>query len=449
MGRRKKETKVKALKIKRHLTAEERVTIETMLGNGNSPYQIAKAIGKSPSTITREIKNHTKIILEKSSCAIWYQCKKKRICDHRLCYQYCKTCTSRKCTRFCPDYVSAYCEILEKSSHVCNGCREIDKCGMEKRWYGAIEAQKTYEKTLTEKRNGFDLTEEELKKIDELVSPLIRKGWTPYAIAQEYEDELPCSEATIYRLIANGLLKCRNIDLPEKVKRKPRNTGRRLNKDAYAQIAVNKKGHLWEDYLEFHSKTGIIGVQMDCVEGKKEDNAVVLSLHWPVEHMQLYYIMDNQDAEHVVYYLDLIEQALGLELFQEMFPAIVTDNGKEFTDIKGMERSATEPEEKRTTIFFCEPNRSDQKGHCERNHRLFRRIFPKGTSLEPYFQKDMLIATNNINSYVRKELGGICPYDAAMEVYSEEFFNSLGLERLPKGAVELKPALLRHQNKTA
>ena len=50
---------------------------------------------------------------------------------------------------------------------------------------------------------------------------------------------------------------------------------------------------------------------------------------------------------------------------------IVTDNGHEFMDIPSMERSCFSGQ--RTKIFFCEPNRSDQKGSCENNRNAFRR----------------------------------------------------------------------------
>ena len=126
-----------------------------------------------------------------------------------------------------------------------------------------------------------------------------------------------------------------------------------------------------------------------------------------------------------------------------MFPAILTDNGHEFTDIDGMERSFLHPGQKRTCIYFCEPNRSDEKGAAERNHKLLRRIIPKGSSLESLTQAEATLITNHVNSYVRKALGGICPYDEAMEKYDEDFFILLGLERVKSSEVIMTPNLLK------
>lgn len=427
---------------KKHLSMDERITIQTMLENRNNPHEISKVLNKSASTITREIRNHTKIIPATNTCTLNFQCKKKKLCQRAYCSKLCKRCDKKDCIEICPDYTEGKCKYIEKSPHVCNGCDNSRICGLEHRYYKALEANEEYRSMLVDKRIGFDITEDELANINKIVSPLIKNGHSPYAVIQEYGSELPCSEATLYRLIDKGLLDCRNIDLQERVKRKPRKHTKITNKDAYAIITEAKKGHLWSDYLEYIKTHNEVAVQLDCVEGKKEDSAVLMTLHWPREHMQLYYIIDAHDAEHVVKQLDIIESMLGLTLFREMFPLILTDNGHEFTDVKGMERSFTTPGEKRTTIFFCEPNRSDEKGSCERNHRLLRKIIPKGTSLEKYTQTDMNTITNHINSYVRRTLGGICPYDIAMEEYDEDFFILLGLEIIPFDKVNLTPHLI-------
>lgn len=94
-------------------------------------------------------------------------------------------------------------------------------------------------------------------------------------------------------------------------------------------------------------------------------------------------------------------------------------------------------------IFFCEPNRSDQKSQCENNHKLFRRIVPKGTSVDRFSQADMSLTTNHINSYIRKSLFGRCPYDLARAALPADFFILLGLEQLPAKEVVLTPELLK------
>lgn len=137
----------------------------------------------------------------------------------------------------------------------------------------------------------------------------------------------------------------------------------------------------------------------------------------------------------------MLEEVLGTELFKQIFPVILTDNGHEFMDISGMERSINGGI--RTKIFFCEPNRSDEKGACENNHKLIRYIIPKGTSLEPYMQADINLMMNHINSYSRRSLHSKTPYGVAMQVLPDDFFILLGLELIDSKDVIMNPSLLR------
>ena len=206
---------------------------------------------------------------------------------------------------------------------------------------------------------------------------------------------------------------------------------------------MDKAGHLWGDYQKFIAENDCIVPQMDCVEGRKTDQAALLTLFWGDTHLQIAFILSAQDSRNVVEALDKLETMIGLELFRQMLPAILTDNGHEFTDIEGMERSSTVDGEKRTQIFFCEPNRSDQKGGCERNHREMRRIIPKGkTSLDMFMQVDISLMMDHVNSYPRESLHGKSPYDIAKVMYPADFMDMLGLERIPPGDVVLSPVLL-------
>ena len=135
-------------------------------------------------------------------------------------------------------------------------------------------------------------------------------------------------------------------------------------------------------------------------------------------------------------------------MFKRMLPIILTDNGQEFTDIAGMERSCTVEGELRTKIFFCEPNRSDQKGACERNHREMRKIIPKGkTSLDEFMRKDICLMMDHVNSFVRESLYDKCPYEAAESLYPKEFLDDLNFTRIPPNEVILNPSLLKKPKK--
>ena len=290
------------------------------------------------------------------------------------------------------------------------------------------------------RRNGFDLTGEEIELINAQVSPLIKKGQSPYHIKQSLGESLIISESTLRRMINNNELDVRAIDLKEAVKRKPRRR-RQMKQELNSP---SKAGHLYEDYLEYISENDCSIVEMDCVEGIKDDTCAILTLHLVSIHLQLYYIMPEHTSDCVVSTLDMLEEALGTDLFRNIFELILTDNGHEFWNIADMERSITSGT--RTKIFFCEPNRSDQKGACENNHKLFRCVVPKGTSIDHLMQRDMVLITNHVNSYKRKSLYGQSPYELAARNLPEDFFVFLGLEIIPPEKVTLTPNLLKAPN---
>lgn len=271
---------------------------------------------------------------------------------------------------------------------------------------------------------------------------MILKGCSPYHVAQTYGDDLPISLSRLYRLIESGLLDARTIDLPEAARRKPRKAKRRgMHNEGL--VNISKEGRRYGDFIKHVEENDIFHVEMDCVEGKKNESKTLLTLHWKHLQMQLAFMMGRHNAASVVAAFDRIEKALGQELFKSVFPAILTDNGSEFTDIEGMERSVFDPKVKRTHIFFCDPNRSDQKGSCEVNHKLIRKVIPKGKSLTPYDQDAITLMMNHINSYRRQKSFGKSAYDLAMAAFPPEFFYKLNLERIPDKKVNLNFDLLR------
>lgn len=418
------------------ISYEERIIIEDMLDSKQTLYAISKKLDRSVSTISREIKNRREHFPSKNDCAIVRDCSRKHACNSTSCNYSCKKC--HKCKKYCPDYVKLECETVINAPYVCNGCHKFYHCSLERYQYKAKIAQAQYKELLIERRSGFDLTLGELERINSLVSPMIKNGQSPYHIKQTLRDEIPVSESTLRRMIDSCELDARNIDLRNKVKRKQRSHRNMHNENT---ATISKIGHLYKDYLAYIAENDCSVIEMDCVEGKQDENATLLTLHLKDFKLQLALIMNEHTARNVVFSLDMLEETLGTELFQLIFSVCLTDNGHEFSDIAGMERSIHGGQ--RMKIFFCEPNRSDEKGHCENNHKYIRYIIPKGTSLEPYSQKDISLMMNHVNSFKRKSLFGRSPYEAAMNVLPEDFFILLGLEQIPPEQIILQPRLLK------
>lgn len=434
-----------------HFTLEDRAKIEYGLNHGHSIRSIAKDLSKAPSSVKREIERNCNLVKDyANNCAHINSCQVHHVCGRTDCNLLCRNRCRTVCYEWCDKYEVWECDKLKVSPHVCNGCKYLNRkpvpCSHDRKIYFANDAHRKYRSLLKNRRNGFDLTLAELIDIDNVVSPLIKKGQSPYHIMQN--NVLPVSLSTLYRIVDSGELEAGNFDLKQKLRRKPRKTERHGEKVS-KKIQEAKVGHMYGDFLKYMAENDTFHVEMDCVIGKRDESPALLTLHYPGLQMQLAFYLAEHTAINVIIKLDAIEQLLGYELFRETFPVILTDNGHEFADVAGIERSSFNPKWKRTHLFFCEPNRSDEKASCENNHRLIRDVIPKSTSLIPYTQYDISLMMNHINSYCRRKSFGKCAYDLAMEVFPQEYFDLLGLYKIDPNEVMLKPQLLKEAYKAA
>ncbi len=99
--------------------------------------------------------------------------------------------------------------------------------------------------------------------------------------------------------------------------------------------------------------------------------------------------------------------------------------------------------EYRTRVFYCQPNRPDQKGSIEVNHEFIRRVIPKGKSFDEFTQDDINLMMSHINSYNRLKLNDRCPYDVFKFFYSEEVLTTLGIQKIKADDINLTPQLLK------
>lgn len=209
----------------KHLTIHDRTYIEDALNIGYMLKEIAEYLGKDSTTISKEIKRN-RIFKEskfefRGGCINRRTCQKKHLCNDE-CNRLCKKCGTQNCLRFCPDFKIKDCQRVTKFPHTCNGCETKTTCKLNKYRYSAKHAEANYKDKLETSRNGINITKSELDALDNLISPLIKKGQPLAHIYANHSDEIKCSERTLYRYIDMGLLSVRNIDLRRKVKYKPR-----------------------------------------------------------------------------------------------------------------------------------------------------------------------------------------------------------------------------------
>lgn len=322
-----------------YLTYEECLQIEAGLKEHKTFGEMAKQIGKDRTTIAKEIKKN---VSEKKTGVPGYpynayihrkNCKKKKICGiecTRKSVYSCRLCSH--CNTNCNDFKEETCTGLQKAHYVCNGCLDQDKCTLRKRLYQAMDAQAKAEDTASNARSGILSNEEELLRLNSIISPLVENGQSVHQIFVNYKDELMCSEKTIYNYIDSGLFDVRNIDLPRKVKYRQRRKEKELKVDRGC-----RNGRNYEDFQKYVEKNREISlVQMDSVVGRK-GGKVLLTIHFVDASLMLAFLRDANTARTVTKVFEEMRKKLGDSLYKTLFPVILTDNGSEFSNPKGIE----------------------------------------------------------------------------------------------------------------
>lgn len=180
-------------------------------------------------------------------------------------------------------------------------------------------------------------------------------------------------------------------------------------------------------------------VEIDSVEGRK-GGKVLLTIYFTSSQFMLSFIRDTNTSQSVIDIFDDLYRKLGLDIFLELFPVILTDNGSEFSNPEAIEFD--KQGNRRTRIFYCDPSSPYQKGSIENNHELIRRIIPKGHSLHSYIQKDISLMMNHINSYGRKKLNNRSPYTVFSFLHGTVILKKLSSEFISPNDVTLIPKLL-------
>ncbi|MBQ8472576.1 MAG: IS30 family transposase [Bacilli bacterium] len=416
----------------KHLSFDDRLTIERGLSKNLSFKAIGNTINKDCTTVAKEIKNH---IQYKNTGAVgrpFFDCIHRHNCEFKE--------RGTKCNiKNCNHYQKETCVKLSKPPYVCNGCKNKSNCTLSKKIYSAEYAYKEYKDILVNSRQGINFTKEEIQNLNDILVPLIKEQkQSIHHACINNKNKIMCSEREIYNLVDIGALEVKNIDLPRKVRY--RQTPKR--KTYYKIDKKCLEGRKYDDYLIYISNNPDINlVEMDTVEGIK-GGKVLLTIHFVNCSFMLAFIREHNDAQSVIDIFNMIEEQIGTEVFKILFPVILTDNGSEFSNPVEIEIN-NDTGEIRTQIFYCEPGRSDQKGSCEVNHEMIRRVLPKHSSFDNLTQEDINLLMSHINSYKRKKLNDCSPLQLFNLMYGNNIANNLGIKEIDPNNIDLSVDLLK------
>lgn len=221
---------------------------------------------------------------------------------------------------------------------------------------------------------------------------------------------------TIYNYLDMGLfLNVENTDLPYKKEKI-------LKKVKRPSVALhNLKGENIEKRpVSVNDRKEFGHWEMDTVySARGQGKACLLVLSERMTRHELVFKIPDRTSASVVHALDSFERRIGTGKFRKIFNTITCDNGSEFADFKGIERSVRNGN--RTKVYFCHAFSSWERGTNENINRMIRRIYPKGTSFDKITAGDVRKVQNWINGYPRRILGGMS---------SDEFLKSKGIPKI-------------------
>lgn len=414
-----------------HLTLEHREIIEDSLKEKKNFTEISYMLDFHRTTIAAEVKNRRSQGSLNLYGTNFIFCQLESTCNNF---------EGIGCRRKCPKYIPKRCPFLEKPPYVCNGCKKKNGCRYQKYFYRAKEAQKDYEDLLKEAREGIRLSQEEIDNINNIIVPLIKEqGQSVNQVYINHPDILYFSKPEFYRLVNLGVFNLKNIDLRRKVKYKSRKEESPRRTREESKVRINRTYKDFQKFIENHKEYDVI--EMDTVEGIK-GGKVMLTLLFVTYQFMLIFIMDSQTKNEVINKFNYLKKTLSEKRFENVIKILLTDNGKEFFGANEIEFNLS-GSKKITNLFYCDPMKSNQKAHIEKNHEFIRYILPKSTSFNNLTQEDCNIIMSHINSIPRESLKKKTPYQAIQNILTQEELQKLGVSEINPDEVNLTKKIIK------
>lgn len=322
------------------------------------------------------------------------------------------------------------CEQLKHFPFVCNGCANT-RCSHRSRYYSAYEADRKAYRLLHDSRSDNENRKNVIRILNRSVCPLIKDGISIH-VARTSVSNCDLSESTIRRYIEKGLVDAKRIDLPRAVRFRVK---KQYDYKLPPLPADLLDGRTYDDYkkhMESYPNKKV--VQLDSVMGKKGDKKAILTIYFKNCKLQIGILYHRKNSSTVETMRKLY--ALSKENGVNLFDVVLADNGPEFKNLYELKKD--EEGKQICKVFYCDPYRSCQKAECEKNHGLFRRIWPKGRSLDILDRSKIDEIFSHINSYPRASLNDKSPYDLFSLEYKSIILTRLGILKIEVKDLKMK-----------
>jgi len=326
-----------------HLKESERYKLEVLIEQKKKPNEIVSILGRSRSTIYREIKRGTRI-------RMGYELKMRK-------------------------------------------------------QYRADVAQRDYRAKVTGKEHELKIGKDH--RLEEYIrKKLIEDRFSPDAIIGEIKREGlffegMISTKTLYNYIDAGIFSgITNETLWEKRKRK-KNKYRQVRRTSLTNRkgkSIEKRPKKANDRIEYGHWEG------DCLKGPQGRTTSLFVLTERKSLEQIIIKIERSSQEEIKIAIDNLEKKYGSK-FKLKFKSITFDNGVEFLNWKSLEISILKPNKKRTVIYFAHAYSAWERGSNEVQNKMIRRFIPKGTDIHDVTENEIKNIQNWMNNYPRKRLG--------------------------------------------
>ena len=413
---------------KSRITIDNRINIQAGIEKGYNLRKLCDLVKKNRATIYRELHNYSyHKYIDRHGCCY---CSKREYCEENGVY------TNLVAWRNCKEFDKIQCKRLKRFPYVCNGCLKAKHCPYDRIYYDCAKAHTLSLRNRILTRKCRRVPKKVIDKINDIVSPLIRKGQSIHHIFVTSPTlKTMCCERTIRRLIYDNLLDVKASDLPRyaRFRHIQKTYQERKNKIANIERLFERTYTEFKKYTKAHPELSV--VQYDSVIGKADDNRAILTITFPKERFQFGRLIYKNKASSVNRVMKHIFKVVGEEKARKIFAVNLADNGMEFLKFHLFEKQDVR-------VYFTNPYRSTDKAECERNHEFIRYVIPKGISLDDLTQYKLNLLFSHINSYVRESNENKTPFELIEKRFGPEFLKAIGIRRIHPKNVFLKPELL-------
>lgn len=192
---------------------------------------------------------------------------------------------------------------------------------------------------------------------------------------------------------------------------------------------LSRIGHLWSDWLVFKRTAAISHhFEMDFLGKPIDSRKEVMVLRMSDIPFVFLFLIENKTTNKIAEVFGTLEKKLGLQLFQEIFPAILTDRDIVFDDYSKIEIGNSKI--KRTKVFYCNPSASYQKPFVENVNKDLRRCIPKTANLNNITQKDIDEVASIMNSRSLASIDDKTPYDLFEQIFGEGILKKFNIRKI-------------------